>query len=159
MRTHHRTATAFALALVLAVPAYASARDGGIALMTEDVGADSRMEEMIVTGTKRNRTLQDTQTSVELLTEAVIEERALVNVLDIFLRTPNVSTAGTSSEFSIRGININGVGDAGSGTTANIYIDGAPASFDSRHGELFDQRAASDRGRASRTLLRSGLID
>ncbi|MEM8767446.1 MAG: TonB-dependent receptor [Pseudomonadota bacterium] len=87
-------------------------------------------EEIIVLGTKRNLSLQDTQTSVSVVTMADIEEQALFTVEDILLRTPNVSTNGDGSlnGLSIRGISISGVGGAGRGQTANVYVDGSPNS-------------------------------
>ncbi|MEM1132744.1 MAG: TonB-dependent receptor [Pseudomonadota bacterium] len=91
--------------------------------------------EIIVTGTKKNQSIQDTQTSVTVVTSEQIEERALFNLQDIVLRTPNLSTGGASlNEISIRGINFGGVGGGGIGATGNIYIDGAPSSFNANVG-------------------------
>ena len=89
--THYQTATA--LAVALAVPAYASAQDGGIPLLAEDVEAGTPIEQMIVTGTKQNRSLQDTDVSVELYDADRIDREVTFSLDDLFLRAPNVSTA------------------------------------------------------------------
>ena len=92
--------------------------------------SDQVTEEVIVYGTKKNRSLQDTQVSVALVTQEDIAEQVLFNVEDILLRTPNVSTAGGNNlnTLSIRGVSAGGVGGAGSGATVNVYVDGAPNS-------------------------------
>ena len=83
---------------------------------------------IIVRGTKRDLTLQDTQTSVAVLTEEQLDERVIFELEDILLRTPNVSTNSPDLfNFSIRGIGSGGVrGNANFGRTSNVYIDGAP---------------------------------
>ncbi|MEM7294688.1 MAG: TonB-dependent receptor, partial [Pseudomonadota bacterium] len=94
------------------------------------------IEEIIVTGTKKNLSLQNTQVSVALVTEDDIIERSLFNVEDIILRTANVSTdaSGALNNLSIRGITLVGVGFTGTGSTANVYVDGAPNSFNANQG-------------------------
>ncbi|MEM1134115.1 MAG: TonB-dependent receptor [Pseudomonadota bacterium] len=88
-----------------------------------------RADTIIVTGTKQNQSIQDTQTSVTVVTSEQIEERGFYNLEDIVLRTPNLSTAGGSlNDISIRGISFNGVGGGGIGVTGNIYVDGAPSN-------------------------------
>ncbi|MEM1142864.1 MAG: TonB-dependent receptor [Pseudomonadota bacterium] len=85
------------------------------------------VDEIIVYGTKKNKSLQDTQVSVALITKEDITEQVLFNVEDILLRTPNVSTAGGSnlSNLSIRGVR---AGGGGGGATINVYVDGSPNS-------------------------------
>ncbi|MEM9758426.1 MAG: TonB-dependent receptor [Pseudomonadota bacterium] len=93
------------------------------------------IEEVIVFGTKRNLSLQDTQVSVALVTKEDIEEQVLFNVEDVLLRTANVSTAGGDlNNLSIRGVTLGGVGFTGTGATANIYVDGSPNSFNANQG-------------------------
>ncbi|MEM1191436.1 MAG: TonB-dependent receptor [Pseudomonadota bacterium] len=87
-----------------------------------------RLEELIVYGTKANRTLQETSVSVELFTSERIEEEVLFSLDDILLRTPNVSMNNVQTGLSIRGIDQDGVGQAGAGQTSQIYIDGSPLS-------------------------------
>ncbi|MEM9174033.1 MAG: TonB-dependent receptor [Myxococcota bacterium] len=99
-------------------------------------------EEMIVIGTKRGRSLQDTPTSVTAFDQETLDERGLFDIDDVLLRTANVSTDGSGdlSRLSIRGVTLAGVSSnisgasAGSGTTANVFVDGAPVSFSARRG-------------------------
>ncbi|MEM1132115.1 MAG: TonB-dependent receptor [Pseudomonadota bacterium] len=92
---------------------------------------------IIVTGTKQNQSIQDTQTSVTVITGEQAKENALFNLEDIVLRVPNISAAGASlNDISIRGISFGGVGNAGGGVTANIYVDGAPSSSIANFGAL-----------------------
>ncbi|MEM7501593.1 MAG: TonB-dependent receptor [Pseudomonadota bacterium] len=93
-------------------------------------------DEIVVTGTKRNLSLQDTQASVALVTSEQIEEQALFNVEDILLRTANVSTdaSGALNNLSIRGVTLTGIGFAGTGAAANVYVDGSPNSFNANQG-------------------------
>ncbi|MEM8492499.1 MAG: TonB-dependent receptor [Pseudomonadota bacterium] len=94
------------------------------------VATEAIVEEVIVYGTKKNKSLQDTQVSVALVTQKDIAEQVLFNVEDILLRTPNVATAGGNNlnTLSIRGVSAGGVGGAGSGATVNVYVDGSPNS-------------------------------
>ncbi|MEM8937342.1 MAG: TonB-dependent receptor [Pseudomonadota bacterium] len=92
---------------------------------------------IIVTGTKRGLSLQDTQTSVTVVTGEQAEERALFNLEDVILRAPNLSFGGGNlNDISIRGISFGGVGGGGNGVTGNIYVDGAPSSFGANQGAL-----------------------
>lgn len=100
---------------------------------TGDVARNSLpvAETIIVTGTKKNLSIQKTETSVAVYTEEAVEQQSLFNLEDILLRTANVSTAGGDAlnNLSIRGVTLTGVGFTGSGATANVYTDGAPSSF------------------------------
>jgi outer membrane receptor protein involved in Fe transport len=92
-------------------------------------------EDIIVFGTKKFLSLQDTQTSVAVVTAEQIEDLAVFNVEDVLLRTANASTAGQSlNELSIRGIQLSGVGFTGTGQTANVYVDGSPNSPNANQG-------------------------
>ena len=88
------------------------------------------IEEVLVYGTKRGLSIQGTQASVALFTEDMIEEQVIIDVEDILLRTPNVSTEGNGAltALSIRGVGLVGVGNAGTGITSNVYVDNAPSS-------------------------------
>ncbi|MEM7432907.1 MAG: TonB-dependent receptor [Pseudomonadota bacterium] len=117
-------AAASALLMIATVPVQAQNANG------------AEVDEIVVTGTKRNLSLQDTQTSVALITAEQIEEQALFNVEDIILRTANVSTdsSGALNNLSIRGVTLVGIGFTGTGATANVYVDGSPNSFNANQG-------------------------
>ncbi|MEM8497170.1 MAG: TonB-dependent receptor [Pseudomonadota bacterium] len=89
----------------------------------------AKIEEIIIAGTKRNLSIQDTQASVAVITDAVIDQQAIFELTDVFLRTANVTNSGGTAGFSIRGINSSGVGAGGTGRTSNVYVDSAPASL------------------------------
>ncbi|MEM9130001.1 MAG: TonB-dependent receptor, partial [Pseudomonadota bacterium] len=84
---------------------------------------------IIVTGTKQNLSIQDTQASVAIVTDELIDAQAIFELSDIFLRTANVTQTNGPFSFSIRGVSSGGVGGAGVGRTANIYLDNAPISL------------------------------
>ena len=85
-------------------------------------------EEVIVTGTKQGLSVQDTVTSVSVYNEERLDREVVFELDDIFLRTANVASPGFTGGISIRGIQRNGVGFAGTGNTSNIYVNGAPLS-------------------------------
>lgn len=81
--------------------------------------------EIIVTGEKANRTLQDTPASVAVTTKQTIVDQNIYNIYDVLDRTPNLSTVGSRTSFSIRGIDAFNVSGGGDGALASIYVDGA----------------------------------
>lgn len=84
-------------------------------------------EEIIIKGTKLGGSLQDQTASIELFTPERLAREQLIDVGDVFLRTPNLnSRGGAAGSISIRGISRGGL--AGQGVTSNIYVDGAPLS-------------------------------
>ena len=85
------------------------------------------LEEVTITGTKLEQSLQDVEVSTEVFDAARLEREQINELSDLLLKVPNVNTSGGSdANFSIRGIGRGGVGGAGQGVTSNIYIDGAP---------------------------------
>ncbi|MEM9172426.1 MAG: TonB-dependent receptor [Pseudomonadota bacterium] len=107
---------AAALSLLLTQPLVAQAQ-------ADD--EDKTIDQIIVTGQKVSRDLQDTQDSVEVVTELDLVERNIIDLIDVIERTPNVTTRDGST-FSIRGINSLNVSGGGSSDLATIYIDGSP---------------------------------
>ena len=80
---------------------------------------------VVVRGEKTERTLQDTPTSVAVITAADIEDSAIDNLRDIYQRTANVTGGDFAGEFTIRGIDAQNVSGGGSSALASIYVDGA----------------------------------
>jgi iron complex outermembrane receptor protein len=87
----------------------------------EPQGAD-----IVVTGEKSNRTLQDTPTSVAVTTPERIRQENILTIQDVYNRTANVAETYGAAGFTIRGINNQGVGAGGNADTATVYVDGAP---------------------------------
>lgn len=117
---------------------------GSIVVLVDDGTNDPppvlAVEEVLVFGTKQGLSIQDTQTSVAVYTQQDLEEQVLFNVGDVLLRTPNVASTsqgnGALNGLSIRGVTLSGVGEAGTGATAQIYLDGAPLSFNANQGAV-----------------------
>jgi len=84
------------------------------------------LSEIIVTGEKSNRSLQDTQTSVAVITARRIEQEGVRTLGEIFNRTANVAETFGGSGVTIRGIANNGVTGGGDAPLSTVYIDGAP---------------------------------
>ncbi len=99
----------------------------GIACAQDKTGKkDLASDQIIVTGEKSERTLQETQTSIAVTTSERIEHETLISIQDVYNRTANVSETYGSSGFTIRGIRNTGAIGAGNADTATVYVDGAP---------------------------------
>lgn len=99
-----------ASAIVVSVPSFAQA---------------PLVEEILVTGEKIERSIQDTASSVAVFTETQISESAIYDVQDVFDRLANVNGAQGGEGFSIRGINDRAVGATGTSSLSSFHIDNA----------------------------------
>ncbi|MEM0928996.1 MAG: TonB-dependent receptor [Pseudomonadota bacterium] len=133
LRGTHTVEGALASLLTPAGLTTTTTTSGAIIITQQESGGPQPAEEnddtIIVTGTKQNLSVQDTQASVSVVTDEIIDKQAIFELTDIFLRTANVTQTNGAFAFSIRGINSGGVGSAGTGRTSNVYVDGAPASL------------------------------
>lgn len=101
----------------------------------DDGAADAPVvEELIVTGEKTERTLQDTVASVAVVTSRRIERENIQDFFDLVARTANVSETYGGSGFTIRGINNTNVSGGGNGGLTTVYVDGAPMADRILHG-------------------------
>lgn len=82
--------------------------------------------DIIVTGEKSARTLQETPTSIAVTTSERIERETLISIQDVYNRTANLSETYGSAGFTIRGVSNTGVGAGGRADAASVYVDGAP---------------------------------
>ena len=121
--------------------------------------AESRQNTIVVTGQKIDRSLQDTQVSVAVVTAEQLQTENIVDLQDVIDRTANI-VSNDGSRFTIRGIDSISVSGYGSGDLATIYINGSPlpreASFtgpadvwDVSQIELFRGPQSTLQGRAS----------
>ncbi|WP_448664615.1 TonB-dependent receptor [Sphingomonas sp. CJ20] len=92
----------------------------------QQVSEELQDSEIVVTGEKSNRTLQDTPTSVAVTTPERIQQENILTIQDIYSRTANVAETYGSAGFTIRGVSNQGVGGGGNADTATVYVDGAP---------------------------------
>lgn len=81
------------------------------------------VEEVVVTGEKFGRTLQDTSTSVGYVGSDDIANASMINGRDAFEQLVNVNTAGADGRFAIRGVAFDQVTGAGFGALGVIYVD------------------------------------
>ncbi|WEK45973.1 MAG: TonB-dependent receptor [Candidatus Andeanibacterium colombiense] len=96
------------------------------ALAGASVEASDAPNEIIVTGEKISRSLQDTPTSVQVITSGDIQKQNLVDVYDAIDQTANVTSTFAKSGFTIRGIANTNVTGVGTGDLATVYLDGSP---------------------------------
>ncbi len=95
------------------------------AVPAADESAAEGSNEIIVTGQKTARSLQDTAASVAVITTETIANQNLIGMYDALERTPNLVVGGRRDTFSIRGIDAFNVSGAGDGALASVYLDGA----------------------------------
>lgn len=108
----------------------------------EEAATDQRIEEIIVTSGKLNRTLKDTVSSAIVYTGESLENRSVEDIYDVVLRTPNVSQSFGEKGFSIRGIDQRA--GAGAGLLVNVIVDGA--SLPNNQATFFGPYSAWDVG-------------
>ena len=127
MRRIHSTlrATASAIALVSAVPAFAQSDNNTQSQNTST--QNSGIPDIIVTATKQAEALSKVPISISALSQEQLDQQSVRTFRDIATLTPGVTfTPGThgngaASDVSIRGIS------SGSGTaTVGVYIDETP---------------------------------
>ncbi len=117
------------------------------AQQVQKTAAEPQGDDIIVTGEKSNRTLQQTTTSTIASTlhsgstgavgvgTAVASSTTLATTMqDVYNRTANVSETYGAAGFTIRGISNSGVGAGGNADTASVYIDGAPITREALFG-------------------------
>ncbi|MFV0278265.1 MAG: TonB-dependent receptor, partial [Parahaliea sp.] len=91
------------------------------------------LEEVVVRGTKIEKSLQDTADSVALFSATTLEQRGLINLEDVINQTAGVvmgsatSGSGSDSSFRIRGIDSGPIGTLRS-ELASFYVDGVALS-------------------------------
>ena len=111
--------------------------DGGFVIVQKTTSASAsaparreRADDVIVvTGTKQNRSVQETTSSVEIFDTKRLEDEALFTLNEALSRSPNTSVVGNNvNGINIRGISRNGTNGAGQGEAINIFVDGAPIS-------------------------------
>ncbi|ALJ12126.1 TonB-dependent receptor [Sphingopyxis macrogoltabida] len=104
--------------------------------MAQDAGASSGSEEIVVTATRRETTLQDTPINISAISADMLEKQRIDDVRDIADFTPGItiSDTGPTSTGSIvlRGISADDTGDSGSDgdNTLGIYLGEVPLYYD-----------------------------
>ncbi|MEM9103282.1 MAG: TonB-dependent receptor [Pseudomonadota bacterium] len=111
-----------ALALIYAMQASSETNDA-----EKPVDQKEEIEEITVYGVKLKSPVQELDTSVEVFDSERLDRERIIDISDVFLKTPNVTgNGGNNGQISIRGISREGL--TGRGATSNVYVDGAPIS-------------------------------
>ena len=114
-----------------------------LALLPASIGAQQAGETrdsiflgtIVVEGELQSRDIQDTQTSVSVVTGEELDQRDDKDLFTVIERIPNVTSSFGDKGFGIRGIDQRGPGSAGSGLLINLSVDGA--SLPNRQSRLF----------------------
>ncbi len=86
------------------------------------------MAPITVSGEKINRSLEQTQSSVVVVTEQQLHDKADHSLVDVFARTPGVYSQAGNENWGIRGVPVSGFDDQGPATlngAVSVYVDGA----------------------------------
>ncbi len=118
--------------LILMAALFASAATGALAQSAPS--QTGSIEELVVTGEKANRSVQNTPTSAAIITARTLEQEKTLTIQDVYDRTVNVSETLGASGYTIRGIANTGVSGAGNADTATVYVDGAPIPSQALYG-------------------------
>lgn len=81
-----------------------------------------------VTGEKINRTLEQTQSSIAVVTDKQLREKEDHSLVDVFARTPGVYNQSGNENWGIRGVPVSGFEDQGPATlngAVSVFVDGA----------------------------------
>jgi iron complex outermembrane recepter protein len=120
MNTARYFATASLTALLIASPAYAQDAP-------ENSETEMQNNEIIVTATKREQTLQETPVAVSVTSAATIEQAQIRDLLDLQTIVPTLRVSQVQSSantnFYIRGFG-NGANNAGIEPSVGVFIDG-----------------------------------
>lgn len=113
-------------ALALASTNAAAQENTGTAAsqVDEETQTEDTSGQIIVTGQKITRSLQDTQASVSVVDAQAIDDANFRDVDDVLNQTANVASLFDGSGFSIRGLRNTGAGAGSSSDVAAIFVDG-----------------------------------
>ncbi|MCE6976982.1 TonB-dependent receptor [Pseudomonas frederiksbergensis] len=81
-----------------------------------------------VTGEKINRTLEQTQSSVVVVTDKQLREKEDHDLVDVFARTPGIYNQSGNENWGIRGVPVSGFEDQGPAAlngAVSVFVDGA----------------------------------
>ncbi len=116
---------ATAIALLIASPAFSQTAPAQAEPQAEDESTES--EEIIVTASKREQTLQDTPISVAVASRAQIEQSQIRDLIDLQTLVPSLKVgqlqSSANTNFIIRGFG-NGANNPGIEPSVGVFIDG-----------------------------------
>ncbi|MGB5132606.1 MAG: TonB-dependent receptor plug domain-containing protein, partial [Steroidobacteraceae bacterium] len=117
----------------------AAATFGAGVALAQDASA---LEEIVVTASKREQTLNDIPSAVSVTSAETIEKAHITDILDLHTTVPSLRTSqlqtSTQTNFIIRGFG-NGANNPGIESSVGVFIDGVYRSRSaSQIGDLFD---------------------
>lgn len=86
------------------------------------------IDAITVTGEKINRSLEQTQSSVAVVTDKQLREKEDHNLVDVFSRTPGMYNTSGNENWGIRGVPVSGFDDQGPAAlngAVSVFVDGA----------------------------------
>ena len=115
------------------------------ALVSGNVHAQSAIEEITVTATKRAESLQDVPIAITALTGESLEELGITNFADYVLQLPGVTAGGSGpgqNTIYIRGVasttpNLTTAGVAGLAPNVAFYLDEQPLAQPGRNLDVY----------------------
>ncbi len=118
------------LATAIAIVSAVSAGTTSITALAADTGADTMLEEVIVSAQRREQSLQDVPISISAFNERIIDQNNIKGAADYLQATPNVSFTEVGGQgpkglnISIRGISDLQNAERVSATSAfGVYVD------------------------------------
>ena len=102
-----------------------------------------KLEEVVVTATKRVQNLQDVPASITAMTAEEMRQRVILETSDLMGTAPNLQVTSaystTQPNFSIRGISVANEFSAATASPIGVYVDEVYQTFRGSHGQqLFD---------------------
>ncbi|MBB4659928.1 TonB-dependent receptor [Parvularcula dongshanensis] len=99
----------------------------GIIALTVPAAASAQIDEIVVTATKREQTLQEVPVAVSVVQEDTIENAQIIDVFDLQTVVPSLRVSQNQSSgnttFTIRGFG-NGANNVGIEPSVGVFIDG-----------------------------------
>ena len=105
----------------------------GAAYLCGSVWADEQSSTLeiapiTVSGEKINRTLEQTQSSIAVVTDKQLREKEDHSLVDVFARTPGIYNTSGNENWGIRGVPVSGFDDQGPAAlngAVSVFVDGA----------------------------------
>jgi iron complex outermembrane receptor protein len=109
------------------------------------LNSQAQLEEILVTATKREASLQEVPVAVSALTEESLDQRGVANFSDYLIQLPNVSAGGSGpgqNTIYIRGVasttpNLTTAGVAGLSPNVALYLDEQPMTQPGRNLDVY----------------------
>jgi iron complex outermembrane receptor protein len=135
--------TASFVALIMASASTAAMAQSVAANEAAASGGSTRLEEVVVTATRRSENLQKVPVAVTAITAAALKNQGVFNTSDLNHAIPNFQVSspyGTQQpNFTVRGIGVGTEFNSNAASPVGVYVDEVYQSFRASHGQqLYD---------------------